>query len=584
MNYGNDPGFANGVTYLHNEVKVSNGDSDPFIVKDDETVYNYKLNVEKNIVNNKYPTESDFSQIVTYEVKVNQNKSSLPDGTPTWTDTLPDGMEYVTGSLKYQAWSDKGHNIDYLESGKTGWSDLTYDSDTNSLAFNFPDGFSFDGTYLWMTYQARLTTTEIDRLETIGTNQVQRYGNRVVVTQTPEVVGTDDAEWTYTWDDGLTKEDITDEHYGTNRHGPYVFYRIVINPEERQMNSGNIMALSDHIETNMELVLSSVEVRDKNGVLQTSANGVSVSYDGILRNLTVRVPDKKKLILTFRAKIENAQEELEDRFYNQAILTGEGTWEAHDEENHTVQTMAGTVWQNINDAFFIEKIDGNDIATGLGGAEFTLYKPSYPGMDRLNELLAADGAYADFTKENASAYDLSPFVINGEDSSFVPRIIQSEANGTALFDDVPINTLYYWKETKTPGTEYSAGEFAKPQNLILFHQDRSGDNSWASQKTPAEIAEEQAYAAESIRKAKLLDALISAANGIIVNSAVEGYHWYANNNSTVQFTVDKIWVDNNNAEELRPVSIQVQLKQNGSPYDNVNTAGEYAGRLDIYLV
>ena len=540
-------GFADGKTTLKNTAVVGQGKSSQDVKAIGE-VENYNLSVEKDFANDTRPTAPDFNQEVTYTVRVNANKSYLPEGVPTLIDVLPAGMEYVSGSLGLQAWGTHGsYASNWVEVNKQGsiWPDFNVNG--RVLSLSFPTGFSFTGTELYLTYRARLTAEEKARLQSLGVNTAQVYDNVVTVTQSG-LEAHDNAVWEYQWDQGLHKYDVTDEHYGNNEHGPYVYYKIEINPEERMLNGGVELVLTDRIETSMELVLADVTVTDKNGDPVTDAK---ISYDGITRVLTVRVPDGKKRVVNFYTKIENAQVNQPRTFTNTAVLTGETVFTDTQTVEHVVVTMSGTFEYTVNSGFIIRKVDGNNISQTLSGAEFTLYKAKFPAMNNVD--------YTSDYDAHPERYNLNDYVLQGQDPAFTPDVETTGSDGTVFFENLEMNTLYYWIETKTPGDDYSAGLFAEPQYLILYNKND----------------------AASYNNAKMLDHLISDANGVIVNTAVQSYVWTANNNRLVNYKVTKRWSDGNNVENLRPSKVWVQLKQNGVNYDNSATADVNDGLVTI---
>ena len=535
-NWGNDPGFANGKTTMHNTAIVGNGPETGRDVTADGEVENYNLTVDKSFHSASTPiTGPDFNQEVTYEIRVNADKSYLPEGRPILVDMLPAGMEYVPGSLGLQAWgTHASHASSWVQVNNTssGWTDFSVNG--QNLSLSFPEGFSFTGTELYMTYRARLTAAEIQRLKNLGVNTVQVYDNVVTVTQS-NIEAHDNVSWEYQWDKGVHKEDVTDAHYkdlGFDQ-APFVYYKITINPEERMLNGGVELVLTDRIETSMELVLSSVEVTDRNG---DPVTGAKISYDGITRVLTVRVPDQTYCEVLFYTSIENPTLNEPRTFTNTAVLTGETVFTSSETVEHTVVTMSGTIEYTVNNGFIIRKVDGNEINNPLSGAEFTLYKAKFPAMDEVN--------YESDYDAHPGSYDLEDYVLQGPDPSFTPVVKTTGSEGTVFFEDLDMNTLYYWMETKTPGDEYSAGLFAEPQYLILYNKN-----------------DEVSY-----KKAKMLDHLITDANAVTVNSAVQSYVWVATNNKRVNYKVTKLWSDGNNVENLRPGKVWVRLRQNGENY------------------
>ena len=536
-NWGHDPGFANGKTTMHNIAIVGNGPETRRDVTADGEVENYNLTVDKSFHSASTPiTGPDFNQEVTYEIRINAEKSYLPEGKPILVDVLPAGMEYVQGSLGLQAWGTHASYasgwVQVNNNASSAWTDFSVNG--RNLSLSFPEGFSFTGTELYMTYRARLTAAEIQRLKNLGVNTVQVYDNVVTVTQS-NIEAHDNVTWEYQWDKGVHKEDVTDAHYkdlGFDQ-APYVYYKITINPEERRLNGGVELVLTDRIETSMELVLSSVEVKDRNGVPVT---GAKISYDGITRVLTVRVPDQTYCEVLFYTSIENPTLNEPRTFTNTAVLTGETVFTSSETVEHTVVNMSGIIEYTVNKGFIIRKVDGNNINQTLPGAEFTLYKAKFPAMDRVD--------YESDYEAHPESYDLADYVLQGKDPSFTPVVKTTGSDGTVFFENLDMNTLYYWVETKTPGDDYSAGLFAEPQYLILYNKN-----------------DEASY-----NEAKMLDHLITDANGVIVNSAVQSFVWVATNNKQVNYKVTKLWSDGDNVENLRPSKVWVQLRQNGADY------------------
>ena len=560
--------FPSGTVWLYNQATLRQPDYTGTPIEGEGVIENYNLKVEKSITTDKndLPKAPEFDQSITYKVLANPYGDVLPDGDLLFVDVLPAGMEYYDDDSFHV-----GFNNNSTQYGKNMndeiWEDLkpvvtaetlsdgrvqqTLTIDFAAVAAKHPGTvFTLNGQNMQVTYKACLSESERNRLKNIGSGAPQIYENDVVITQGEKVRGEDESEWDYTWDNGLKKEDITDEHYGEeNQHGANVYYRININPERREMNKGEDLVLTDRIETSMELMPDSVQVflveEDGTKVDVTDDDDIRISYDGITRNMTVRVPDGKYFTVEFFTVIDNAYKGLKDTFENTAVLTGESTWRSKVKEEHEVQNMTGSFSYTVPSGFIIKKFDGNKITKNLEGAEFTLYKADFPALANLKQVY---NDYAEYDQYRYSReWDLSPFVLSGQ--ALDPVVAYSNDQGIAIFEKLKVNELYYWIETKAPEGGYSAGEFAKPQYVILYTNNKESD-------------------AYSQQHAELLDHLISDANGIIVNNAAESYVWYATNTQFVQYKVEKIWQDNDNEENLRPDSIWVQLKQNGENYDD----------------
>lgn len=551
------PALPTGTTWAYNKAILTDRDGNPKDVEGDGEIKNYKIDVEKTHTSGTLPTAPDFAEEIEYIVEINEHKRAIPSGDLEVVDVLPAGMEYVEGSYSFHWQTVDQSSADInADSSADQWSALAPEVATvdghQTLTFDFSGSYGFDlnNRYLLIKYRAKLTADEIERLQNIGTNVTQVYLNDATVTEGRDYKGHDTDEWDYQWNKGLDKQDYTDGYFGDESHNPYLYYRIVINEDGRKLNSGHDLVLTDRIETSMELLLPSVKVYEYNGDTRTDVTdneAIRISYDGITRVLTVRVPDQKKYVLEFTTAIENAYQGMAATFTNTAYLNGESVWSDTVTDEHTVQTMAGTFNYRVEDGFVIRKVDGNNITQTLAGAEFTLYKATFPAMNSLDSVYSQ---YANYDNDkDTEDYDLTPFVLSGQDPNFTPVVKVTPANGEVRFEHLQMNTLYYWVETKTPGDDYSAGLFAKPQYLILFHEDTPNSQSHA----------------------KLLDHLLSDANNIIVNTAKQSYVWTATNVKHTQYTVKKLWQDNNDAAQKRPVSIYVQLYQDGVAYDDSST-------------
>ncbi|MBR3238142.1 MAG: Cna B-type domain-containing protein [Oscillospiraceae bacterium] len=574
--------LPSGTTYLYNKAVLKDRDGNPTDVEGTGTITDWTIKVDKTIENNgQKPIAPNFDQSVTYKIVANSARDPLPAGTTIVTDILPAGMEYVDDSVYFiftnsntslrcvGEWErpiirnalkptvgttvingtthqtltfdfSKATEAVFVEQGGPEIIDYFDSTDTSTYSLNL------NGASVEIGYEAKLTDAEILRLQNLGTNVPQIYNNTVTVTQGDDASGSDDVEWDYTWNNGLKKEDITDAHYAQMASKPPIlWYKVSINPDARTMNNGNNLIMVDKIPTAMELNLGTVEVKDANGDVVSEAK---VSYDGITRELTVRVPDGKACYVTFNATIENPKLDEAVSYTNSVKLKGESTWTDTVTETHTVTTLSGTVDYTIDRGFFIEKVDGNNITLKLPGAEFTLYKASFPALSYLEQVYTD---YANYENDKDSVnYDLTPFVLNPDDDTH-PVVKTADTNGRVSFEHLDIGHLYYWVETKTPDDTYSAGMFAEPQYVILY-------------QTSNKIVEPESYA-----HAKLLDHLISDANGIIVNTAKENYVWTATNFKETQYSVKKTWQDNDNAQ--RPQFIYVQLLRDGEPYDDPGT-------------
>ena len=397
--YNTDPAKSGNVT----NIAHATYNTDDYSTSEDaeKTVYFQEINTKFKL--NK--TGEIFGGVANWKVEINTH-------TP-WTrvalseqvvkdiiDTIPEGMEYVEGSLKCSIDQDHWKSTDPIPYDNV---DVTYHKDTRKLIININDldftlNDDYQYKYIVLEYQTRVTKKPVSGEKITFTNKV-KVGDE---TKSESV----DMTCTELDKQGKQVADLLN----------VVEYKIGVNYSAADLLSGkNTLELKDTLDADLTLDTSSIKVTDM-------YTGESVDYKASFgttsdgkNTMTLTMPDQRALLVTYRASLVTAGKTKDTVYHvsNKATLTGsdEKTVEVNTDVKY--ETSEATV-QGKSDSIIIKKVD--DKGKALEKAKFVV-----------------------------AEVEPSSLNINGTE-----KIVNTDESGVAKFENLSYNTLYYYQETQAP--------------------------------------------------------------------------------------------------------------------------------------
>ncbi len=400
ITYKTDYSSSEKTGWANNQISSKYNMSDKDYTENDSTGvefkdYNFSLDKTGNI----------SGGVASWKVVVNDGatwqRASLPESAKTIVDTIPEGMTYVDNSLQCTVQSDY-----YDKTVTANWNEATvsYDQNTNKLniALNNIDLTKDSKIRIELSYQTKLTNTSNSQQSSEG----MTFTNRVAVggktdTATVEIVNKE-----------LDKKgvQVTDKNV--------VEYTIGVNYASEDLNPGkDTLTLTDELDSNLVLDTHSISVKDMNtgnAVNYTASFGTSESGGNVL---TLTVPNKKALTVTYRAALNTAGR-VDGQTYsvsNNATLKGESQTSSEISTNVIKMKDDATIVGTTN-SINIQKVDSN--GNGLSGAKFVVQ-------------------------------EVNPVTLESKDDG--QRSEQStDSSGSTKFEDLSLNTLYYYQEIQAP--------------------------------------------------------------------------------------------------------------------------------------
>ena len=488
--------LADGDTYK-NDTTLYNGFGSELATGSDQKKYS-----SNRITVSKDGAYDEATDTYTWTAVVNPGKSGLdPDRKLYFSDTLPEGMEFVPGSMNFkffgistldtqEYWENNVVSVsdeDIPISGQTmGPVDVSAAFDRSETYRTHTIGIS--GLKTTVTYKTRMTTAEKEAVK--GATETHTYTNTFKVTDdtgTPSY-GEDDSTVSYTYK-FLTKTDLSPELID-NVDKDIINFQIDVNKDELTLNEGDPLTLEDTLATNIELITSGFNgkygftVEDKNGKDLIASGDSTVSYNDDSRKITVTIPDRTYAIVKYSVRTRQTGNITVD---NQAILIGGGKqYSDSTSENHNVSSHSATIQGG---GIQLHKIDEHNISKELPGAVFKLYEVPF----------------------DATTYELG-----------TPQLVTDDITSTDGYYTIKAQYLeegkfYYWQET-TPPTGYELDD--TPHNFVVYRSDIDG----------------------SYNAAKLIDNGVQTKNpGMKVNTVeLNNYVWTVCNRKGVETTSFKI--------------------------------------------
>ncbi|SER05148.1 T surface-antigen of pili [Lachnospiraceae bacterium NE2001] len=479
--------LVNGVTYRNNAVFKNKNDS----VLDSKQVDKLYEDTSGTLTVNKSYIYNKEDKTYDWVVVINENKTIIkPDQALYFIDELPEGMEYVDGTMiiKANGTNSKGYTFwDYTSSAtpsisgnKIGPIDV---SDVFTNTWIGAKGYvGISGVCTSVMYKTKLSDAELAKVK--GSTTTQSYSNTFKVTDSTgtNVIAedTDTAFYDYKF---LTKTDLTDS---VVTDADNIRFCIDVNPDALTLNNGSPLTLKDNLSTSIELVTNNTgsnafTITDANGTDLLASGDATLSYNDDNRLISMTIPDSTHVIVKYTARTRGVGTIQVD---NSAELSGDSsidsdkTSEEHKVSHHSATIGAGSLR--------IHKIDEHNIFKELSDAKFDVYK-------------------VDIDSQN---------IITGD-----TRILKDVpgSSGYYYFDSSEFaeGTIFYWVETKAPNGYLLD---STPHYFVFY----SEDDTVALDQNPSYIAADK------------LDDAVSKANNITIAKIPFAYTWTVCNKKDIE--------------------------------------------------
>ena len=403
MEYQSDYSESTTTGYVGNKIKSH--------YKIDDNAYSDECSAsvefkKTNLVLNK--TGELSTGVATWKIVINDingsNRVELSEDVKSIVDTIPEGMEYVDGTLKCNI--DTSH---WNEDNPIPYNDVTvlFDKVTRELKIRINNLNLAEDRYAYieLEYQTRITN-----IPKKSGNGVTINGDQVTFTNRVEVgEKTDNAEVI------VTNKELTKSGKQINGLANVVEYNIGVNYGAVDLLPGSdSLELDDELDINLTLDPSSIKVTDMNtGEDVAYRSSFGTTADG-KNTMKLSLPDERALVVTYRASLVTAGKE-KDKNYE---VSNKATLKGKSEKSEEVKTFvkyeesAATITGTAN-SITIKKVD--ESGNVLSGAKFVVQKVNPTTLE-------AEG--------NATTLETK--------------------NGLAKFENLNFNTLYYYQEIKAP--------------------------------------------------------------------------------------------------------------------------------------
>ncbi len=515
-------------------------------------------------------------------------------GTYVIEDVLPAGMEYVPDSASIGL----GQYSALDEEPSKSWQFDSVEVTDGKIIFTFTmDRDKADDLYGTCFVRIRYRTRITDLSSAVSDGDAYRFTNQAQFMQDGTVLGLDGAEVTYTKKILDKSGVLADSSEAYNR----INYSIIVNYDGADLVSDNdYVTLVDTLDPNVTLDLNSVKVTDLDTGEQISNCTVSYSSQG---QLIIELPDSRALKVMYGVVVAGQKGE-KVTVSNSAILTGVASSETTTSNTVTIkETSAGITGKS--GSITLKKIDGNSIQTVLSGAEFELVRVEDDG----EEVVAAGTTGADgtltFEKENngdslklnklyyyvetkaPAGYQQDDtkhyFVLKGDDQDAYQAVI-------AKYPDVSLDTLTGGNTINVPNVvktvdisgsktwvDDGENEVDRPSGIIIklyadgTYKDQklvTADDDWKWSFTGLPMCAGGSEITYTISEAEVANYTSQVMGYDVTNTHTPG---------ETGKTVQKIWLDQNDQDGMRPQSIQVQLLADGSAYGDPVELSEDGG-------
>ena len=462
------------------------------------------------------------------------------------TDTMPEGAQYVNGSLQAAFYGNDyfsypmidSYNQSLKDQDPSGWDDVNhkyvYDLTGNKkpkvavkdgkMHITIPKGYNYNlnngsssGHTIQLTYQMKISD---DTSWNNPTQSKKTYENKV------------------TWgnDSDSQKMEITRELNEVQKKGAQIYedgqptgkvqYNVVINPTSKDIDSkSDTLTLKDRLtlpsgasatlsldETKLYYLDLSKKDNNYHGA-EVSSDLYRIAYDDLNNEISVIVPDEFACVLEYTYIVDSGSIAYNYDISNSATLNGQFS----DSVNTNIKNLSSSATAEKG-KMKIYKVDDKDYTKRLTGAEF-----------KLEKFDASNNQWVDIT---------STVAYNGESIKTNDKgeiIFTGDSNNKLLIGE----TIYKLTETKAPDGYDLSNE---PYYFVLVKKDQ--------------------HETIATTKTKMASTFQSA------NADINKTHFFNNNeevnmyitNHTSNVNVHKVWVDSNSKPTTNGSNdIKVQL-------------------------
>ena len=454
-------------------------------------------------------TYDQASNVATWKVEINKSFLEVnPDFAPYFTDTIPENMELIGDTIHVDGYiGNNNTNHGNVNMQVTVVDNVIQPVYIGYLHPEWGSGglFKLSKNYYIVTYQTKIKDEYLQEILDANVLTEQKFTNFAALQDENGVTKkTDDDTVEYKYDNLIKKES------GQLILNEYIPYTVIINPESKVINDNKPYTTSDVISTDVNLYIGSISgttypyVVDDSGTDLLKSGEVSISYNDDTRELSITVPDGKKVTFAFAV---NAIESGTKTFKNTVVLNAKITDEDSTEKEYTIKKSEAGI-TGVELYVSLKKIDRNDPLKGLPGAKFKLVHVKTPGIPR-NE----DGKPTTVTTY-VDADGETQYVAAGDGTFGEEEVVgtySTIAGGALNFTQIKPYEVYYWVETD-PAPGY-----------IMTNTEKHYFVAYPIVKN------DTAATTENQHHVWAIDNTVTEANGVTIVSARSGYSWNVTN-------------------------------------------------------
>ena len=335
-----------------------------------------------------------------------QNDKIKHADTITIVDTLPENTMYVEGSAEVYTddWNRK-QKIEGIQARENGDGTVTFQLTGKALETVNTN------TPVYVFYQTKIKDVSLAFEKNHFINKAKITINGITY---PEV---EKDAWKH-----LSKEDIISKTGNYEKNTKPVDYTITVNANAQDLDpESDTLTLVDTMGSALDYVMGSLKIDG------TQATGEQVVYDQTIRTLTVKVPDSKKVVVTYQATV------------NLSPLT-DGKQNYLDESNakNTCKLMGVHTDQGSSSYTIKHKVVSSKGTSKMESVCASVYK--YAAGDQTAKLAGVTFTCSELTF-NRKTGEVTKTKELAEK--------QTDKDGYAVFDGLNRNILYKITETKT---------------------------------------------------------------------------------------------------------------------------------------
>ncbi len=395
-----------------------------------------------------YYDQTSGKYVIPWTVTVNKNdvgqtnKSIAAGAKAEITDVLPENLSYRSGSTKIS--SLLGETIATTEpqvlSADNGKTELKW-------AFTWPEGMSETDNACVISFETVVSSEYLSNfIKNSGSSAILSFDNTVsgdVAGVTGEAKGSSMDAFTF-----------LDKRAVMNEKAQAVDYSIVVNDKGLDLVDGDTIILSDEIQNGV-YVTGSLHVYDYAGGVKGNEINIpepNVTIQGT--KVEIAVPDSRAILVEYQVKPDSSKgEEIGDgkikvAISNTATLRGKSSIADTVDDEFVFDKLSANI-SSAKGAIRITKVDADNVANGLAGAKFGLYRVNL-----------RDKSVSEVTVKETN----DPFF----------NITFSE---DGKYDSLIFDTLYYYEELEAP-KDYQRDQY---RHFVIF-RDKKFDSVIADVK------------------------------------------------------------------------------------------------------